>query len=354
MTTRIRMQISGSGTFSEPHNGLEFYPIEISPAHSARLPIVGTLPGSDVLQPSGVSAEDMTIRGVVFGSWERALTDGVPTDSLVLFYNMEHLTADGKMRDFSTYSRHGTISGATDTVGRFGRGRNFSASTDQILGPLTGTFSKWTFAMWTKIATQSQSAEFSGPFRWQGSLGRTVVYWANSGADFNISTVFDDGGTIDLDGPQVANNTWIHVARTYDGSNVRDYWDGVQFGPDAATSGATFVSTQVYAGRADPVEFEGIVDEMVIYGRAMSSAEVRKLMSATARIPVREKEQALQNLAWHSSSASWQGRPASVSYFEGTLSKQTFSGFLGDFEISQRPGKRRIFDVRTPFVRWPS
>src|SRR5437773_4805286 len=58
-----------------------------------------------------------------------------PPSPLVFAYDMETLTSDGRMADRSGNGNQGTISGATDVVGRIGRGREFNGTTDYIEVP---------------------------------------------------------------------------------------------------------------------------------------------------------------------------------------------------------------------------
>src|SRR5207245_5147936 len=53
----------------------------------------------------------------------------------VLAYDMETLTADGRMKDLSGHSNHGTISGTTDVAGVVGRARPFDGIADYIEAP---------------------------------------------------------------------------------------------------------------------------------------------------------------------------------------------------------------------------
>src|SRR2546426_3101367 len=48
---------------------------------------------------------------------------------------METLTADGRMKDLSGHSNHGTISGATDVAGIVGRARHFDGIAGYIETP---------------------------------------------------------------------------------------------------------------------------------------------------------------------------------------------------------------------------
>src|SRR5438093_12143237 len=52
-----------------------------------------------------------------------------------LAYDMETLTADGKMKDLSGNGNHGTIVGTTDAAGEIGRARSFNGTSDKIVVP---------------------------------------------------------------------------------------------------------------------------------------------------------------------------------------------------------------------------
>src|SRR2546425_2147880 len=58
----------------------------------------------------------------------RSLMVGDP----VLAYDMETLTADGKMKDLSGHGNDGTISGTTDVAGKVGRARQFNGIADYV------------------------------------------------------------------------------------------------------------------------------------------------------------------------------------------------------------------------------
>src|SRR2546428_8677720 len=52
---------------------------------------------------------------------------------LLLAYDMETLTADGKMKDFSGHGNDGTITGTTDVPGVVGRARSFNGVDDHLV-----------------------------------------------------------------------------------------------------------------------------------------------------------------------------------------------------------------------------
>src|SRR5205823_10501043 len=64
-----------------------------------------------------------------------------------LSYDMENLTADGRMRDLSRNGNHGTITGTTDVAGKVGRAREFDGVDDVIESPFFFRSANGTFAM---------------------------------------------------------------------------------------------------------------------------------------------------------------------------------------------------------------
>jgi hypothetical protein len=84
-----------------------------------------------------------------------------------------------------------------------------------------------------------------------------------------------------------ANNTWHHVATTGDGSMLRFYLDGVEvssvahatsnYSNPASTSpfriGGLIYSASDYS--------EAVIDEVVLYERALSASEVSQLYGGT-------------------------------------------------------------------------
>jgi hypothetical protein len=68
---------------------------------------------------------------------------------------------------------------------------------------------------------------------------------------------------------------WHYVVGTYDGSNLRLYVDGVLAGgPTASTSSAGAAGSIDIAANATSGFFAGTLDEIAIYGRALSASEI--------------------------------------------------------------------------------
>ena len=72
-------------------------------------------------------------------------------------------------------------------------------------------------------------------------------------------------------------NTWSHIAMTYDGANMRFYVNGVQVSVRAQT-GSTAISAGMLRIGGNTVwgeYFAGLIDEVRIYNRALTAAEIQ-------------------------------------------------------------------------------
>ena len=80
-------------------------------------------------------------------------------------------------------------------------------------------------------------------------------------------------------------NTWTHLAATYDGTTLRLFANGTQVG-SAAMSGTLVKSANALSIGGSLVwgeYFEGLIDEVRIYNRALTAAEIRTDMTKAVR-----------------------------------------------------------------------
>ena len=81
-------------------------------------------------------------------------------------------------------------------------------------------------------------------------------------------------------------NTWTHLATTYDGANLRYYVNGVLVGTTAGTgtinaaNGALRIGGNNSAPLGQGEWFKGLIDEVRIYNRALTAAEITGDMTA--------------------------------------------------------------------------
>ena len=187
--------------------------------------------------------------------------------------------------DSSGYNHGGTISGTTSMNGVADNALNFNGSSDRInLGnPSALNFAgEITLSAWVR-------PEATNGFRNIMAHGYTFnpnaevllrihdgVYQVGS---WNGQNAVAAGGNANSD-----LNTWVHITGVYDGSHWRLYRNGVQIAVIASSQGALTVNDDWVIGSASNLSgryFDGGVDDVRIYGRGLSAAEVSALYMET-------------------------------------------------------------------------
>lgn len=215
---------------------------------------------------------------VVFDAVQASNNDGfVPSSSLVGYWPLNDVE-NGPVEDLSGNGNHGTVQGDVSAVsgqvagaGSFdGTGDFVQIDDDSSLGVTSVTVSAWVYR--------------------DGSKNNVYVV---DGRDHNYALKFDDGTStpqfyifsngsvakLRANSGDIPNQTWTHVAATYDGSELNIYVNGTNEGTKTA-SGAIDVSSGPsrigdYIGGG--YEFRGWIDDVRIYDRALSDTEVTKL-----------------------------------------------------------------------------
>jgi hypothetical protein len=92
------------------------------------------------------------------------------------------------------------------------------------------------------------------------------------------------GGGVNWVSGSTANpvNAWTHVALTYDGSMLRLYVNGVLASSSAQSGAIQTNSNALRIGGNVPYGefFQGLIDELRVYNRALSQAEIQADMGA--------------------------------------------------------------------------
>ena len=132
-----------------------------------------------------------------------------------------------------------------------------------------------------------------------GTNWRTVLFkeqagnyvyglYGNTGTSRPSANVISGGVDRDLRGASALTlNAWAHLAATYSGSALTLYLNGVSIGTQAAT-GAIATSTgalRLGGNTIWPEWFQGEIDEVRVYNRALSAAEIQADMNASVGNP---------------------------------------------------------------------
>ncbi|MEK6796308.1 MAG: LamG-like jellyroll fold domain-containing protein [Spirochaetota bacterium] len=181
--------------------------------------------------------------------------------------------------DFNDGTFSGKTSGSTSFVdGIDGKALAFdgTSSAEASASPTPGN--SITLEVWVKIDTTEQ--EWSGILmRWvPGSdVGYGILYRsAGNGFRFVVNSDDKKSVLVQTEKEQILPGVWYHLAATYDGKTLILYLNGKPLSKAASLS-VPEVKGPVYLGKAGPwakTGLRGAVDDVRIYGRALSSAEV--------------------------------------------------------------------------------
>ena len=181
--------------------------------------------------------------------------------------------------DGSGNNNTGTITGAAwNATGKFGNSLTFNGTSNVVLINPSNSLNlttAMTLEAWV-FPTASQSG-------WRTILQREADAYLLHAGSVDVGALRPTaGGTFGsafdvLGAPSaIPLNTWSHVAVTWDGATMRFYVNGTQVATKARTGTLQAVTTPVrigansYAGE----NFLGRIDEVRIYNRALSAAEV--------------------------------------------------------------------------------
>jgi subtilisin family serine protease len=194
--------------------------------------------------------------------------------------------------DISGNSNHGTLqNGPVWTTGRSNGGLSFDGSNDAVVinssPSLNSVATSVTVAAWV-FRSASQTGWRSIVSRQAGSGSAEHYYLGfNENAFRWVVNTTAGYSNLTIGGP-AALGQWLHVVGTYDGTTVRLYVNGVEHfstphsGTFAAGTTRVVVGSSHNDAAGTPSEgFNGVIDEMRLYGRALTAQEVNALFVAT-------------------------------------------------------------------------
>jgi hypothetical protein len=186
--------------------------------------------------------------------------------------------------DRSGQGNNGTITGGPRAVpGKVGQGFEFSNSKSIVLSTSAFdlTSSSFTISAWFKTVSTGSNL---GIYTKSGASSRIKLYQTGgSTLRFRLVNSSAVGVSIDTSGININDGAWHQVAATFDFSNAAGvvYIDGVSRGSGTGPSGDLDASPSVHLlGQGDGGNAEswnGSLDELRIYNRALTAAEVLQL-----------------------------------------------------------------------------
>ncbi len=211
----------------------------------------------------------------------------LPPDNQVLW-----LAGDGDANDSSSNGNSGTLGSTTVfTVGKVGQAIQFDGTQQsQIIIPDTQSLrptAAVTVEAWINPATAGTG--FQGVL-FKGSTGGTggqpySLFVNGSGSSRQIVVRVGNDSTFDALGSigGIPINAYSHVAFTYDGATIRIYINGVLDASAASSIGnLAQADTNVLriGGLGSSFAYNGSVDEIGIYNRALAASEIQSISNA--------------------------------------------------------------------------
>jgi hypothetical protein len=182
--------------------------------------------------------------------------------------------------DLSPYRNHGTIYGAVWVPGKFGQALSFDGVDDYVIIPKSESLDiteRITVAAWFKLY-ELPSVVGRRMDIYSMSAGGVVVYiFIDNKLGFGVNI----GGTwYFLGAPTVlSKDVWYHVTCVYDQTKQKIYLNGV-LDAEVSRTGLMAVSGSPRAIGRHPIfsqyHFQGLIDEVRIYNRALSEEEIKE------------------------------------------------------------------------------
>lgn len=221
----------------------------------------------------------------------------IPRSGLVAFYPFK-----GNANDIAGNDLHGTVNGATLSTDRFGKANqaySFDGTNDYIdMGNPTGLqiSNKITVAGWVNIddfkAGNNSMSIFTKIYFDPNAGGNPKKgYWIYQNFTGNQTPMFSavafNSGGLGLSsyvGKTVTTDKWIFIALTIDNTSWKFYMDG------EATHSGTIANNVMDDGSLGDLNigrygggffFDGLIDDLTIYNRALSDSEVIQVFEQT-------------------------------------------------------------------------
>ena len=207
-----------------------------------------------------------------------------PSTGLVAAYSFEE-GSGSTTADVSGQGNPGVISGASWSArGKFGNALYFNGANSWVTindSPSLDLTNSMTLEAWVYPTSTMSGWQAVINKEQPGGFGAAYYLAANSDLNQPELAVYTTDWHKLYGGPSLSANQWIHLAGTYDGTTLRLYVNGNQVSsqPQAGgidvTNGVLRIGGNSYWGEF----FQGRIDEVRIYNRALSASEIQSDMN---------------------------------------------------------------------------
>ena len=177
------------------------------------------------------------------------------------------------------YTQDITVAGPTDTTPGFA----FNGIDDAIsVGDLTDGWNQLTVSAWFNSNVEGDQNAIVSEYQTAGDRNFQITIRDTDEIAYIICSSDNTCSIITTVNSPISTNTWYHASLTYDGTTAIAYLNGEVVGTDTVASGALDTTSQPFQiGRRGTVQyFDGSIDEVRVYNRALTQAEITALYNS--------------------------------------------------------------------------
>lgn len=175
-----------------------------------------------------------------------------------------------------TWQSQGRIGGALRFTGQ--TGQSVTVANQAALNPVTAiSISSWVNSSgWTGNQRVLQKGNTDNQYRLMAEFGNFAWDIANVGR---------------LEAAHPPANQWVHIAAIYDGERMVLYYDGVEVAARAASGAIPVTTSPLHLGTKTAASgalnhLDGMLDQVRLYGRALSTEEVAALAAEGSSLTI--------------------------------------------------------------------
>ena len=213
-------------------------------------------------------------------------TDLTLRDGLAAYWNFDE--GSGSVADDSANGNNAGVQGASWTAtARNGQALSFNGTNSYLQAGSSDILNvpgeQFTLAAWIR------------PAAWPADRSPRLLQKSGTGDQYRLvveggSLKFSLGFVGEVTAPTLpAASAWTHLAGTYDGSTLRLYFNGTQVASSAGSGRLHSTVAPLYIGTLTELKpstcFSGILDDVRIYDRALSAAQVTDVMNDFTGVP---------------------------------------------------------------------
>lgn len=183
----------------------------------------------------------------------------------------------------SVGENHGTIYGAARTTGKIGDALYFDGAEDYVNVPLTGFptgSAPRTVAAWFKTTVNNSGQQWRAVFGYGDNAYARTFSIAQTGWSYANKLAFGGYMYDCVSDAFINDGVWHHGAITYAGSTISIYLDGVLIKVCTSmflNTGTSYAKIGKAYSEAPPIFWDGLIDEVSIWNRALEPDEVESI-----------------------------------------------------------------------------